>query len=130
MKTAQKIILTILVIIVTGCVSKPTPDEISRAYYGREMNQAECERIAEKVMLNRSWKDPGSVILKYGYCRKGYKRDTFTKTKFGYIIEGTANAKNSFGGYTGPEPFYIIMRNGRALFIGVLFGKSMHQYPL
>jgi len=116
--TVATLIATVLL---AGCAKPPVDSEIRNAYYGRPMEQAECEKIAERVMMRLPYKDPTSVILRFGLCRKGYKPESSVHKNrfvFGYVIEGTVNAKNSFGGYVGPQPFYVIIRDGRAIIRG------------
>lgn len=92
-RISQVLCCAVMVLLMTGCVSAPTVEEIANASYGREMTQEECESIAEEIMRNRPWKDPYSIVLEYEWCYKGYKQELFKKAEFGYIIEGTVNAK-------------------------------------
>lgn len=101
-------------IILAGCASAPTPDEVSRADYGKAMTEAECRAIVEPFLADRM-KDPSSVQFRHTACEKGYWGASpilGQSTVFGYFQSGQINAKNSYGGYVGFKPYKALIRDG------------------
>ena len=99
---------------VASCAIVPTTQEQAAADYGTPMEQAEAEAAAEAHIKARL-KDPGSAVFTWKPIYAGYLRGApivGRKTIYGYLLDGTVNAKNSFGGYTGAEPYQVIFRNG------------------
>lgn len=109
--------LAIVLLGLSGCatVPPPTPEQISAADYGAPVNQSfaegEIKKYWEKVL-----KDPYSAQYRFEPLAKGYdqaSRSYQQRTAFGYLLVGTVNAKNSFGGYVGAKPFRGLFRNGK-----------------
>ena len=105
--------VVVLPILFTGCVTTSTANETANADYGYEISQPECESHVREY-FKRTLKDFESARITYGGCYKGWiAGDTFRSVPvaYGYVIEGSVNAKNSFGGYTGRTPFAAVIKN-------------------
>jgi hypothetical protein len=56
-------------------------------------------------------KDPYSAVYRFETPRRGFVKDGIFvggKTHYGWIVSTWINAKNSFGGYTGAQLFYVM----------------------
>ncbi len=101
-------------LVLTGCASGPTTEEISKADYGRNMTAAECVAIAEQVVANRL-RDPSSAQFRHSPCYQGNWSSVPVlgmSVEFGWLQQGQVNAKNAFGGYVGFRPYQVLIRNG------------------
>lgn len=112
MKTFPLILLTLLIL--SGCAfQKPAPD----TYYGfppTDMTESIPEAMAYHL------KDPNSAQYRYsGVAVKGYMNDGLAhggKVGFtGWMVPFEVNAKNSYGGYTGYEPYIAFYETGRSI---------------
>lgn len=102
---------------VAGCAETATLADRQSADYGREMSQAECETVARNNVLPYL-KDPQSARITYSECRKSVAHSVpiFGLPKqAGYRIVANVNAKNSFGGYTGAQPWVMWLKDGKAI---------------
>ena len=106
------LIVAFFVLLITGCASAPSEEEIANAYYGKDHSQSECERIVESV-LSSSLKDPGSAQWQHGSCYKGWSSSLTSGKNFGWILRGSVNGKNSYGGYTGFSAYQAVIRDNR-----------------
>ena len=106
--------IALLLLLFAGCASMPTKEEIATADYGPE------PKNPREIVLNfidQTFKDPHSVIdLKISTPEKFYHGSAplFGMEKaFGWVIAFECNAKNSYGGYTGRETFYLFVTKGK-----------------
>jgi hypothetical protein len=109
--------------ILTGCAidPRPTPDEMSRIHaMPRPVDQNAAEQTARE-WLQANLKDPDSA--RYGAFRQpvggvlalpnlnsrgGQDFEHYGSMRYvGWFMCGEVNAKNSYGGYTGFEPFMV-----------------------
>lgn len=98
--------------ILSGCVTKPTPEQIANANYGTAMKQEDCEAAIKNVMQSYL-KDPQSAQYQFGTCHKSWVGGAFKSAlNFGYDMDASINAKNSFGGYTGAKQYKFFLKNG------------------
>jgi hypothetical protein len=106
----------LLLTLVSGCASSiPSPEEIANGDYGAQPSQEECETIAERK-IRSVLKDPNSAMFNHAICYRGYGPNAIIlPLQFGYWQEGTVNAKNSYGGYTGGTGYKVLINNGRAV---------------
>lgn len=97
--------VVLAVLMLSGC--GPTQQELRNADYGRPPSNPE-EVI--RSYMNTRLKDPDSA--KYS-IRKGPIQgwNSFGGMLFGYIVCADINAKNSYGGYTGWQPYYFLINN-------------------
>ena len=110
----KKILVMLLGFLLIGCASAPSQEEIENADYGSFQSQDDCIRISESK-IRRTLKDPSSAQFTHGTCYKGYWGTVpiyGLDAVFGYVHQGTVNAKNSFGGYTGASTFSTVIRDG------------------
>lgn len=115
-KIIQSLVLAwVTVMLVPGCASTPTADEVKTANYGRDMSAQECLALAERAIGN-GLKDPGSAQFRHtGACFKGYWDSVpilNMKAAFGWLQVGEVNGKNAYGGYVGFRQYQALIRDG------------------
>lgn len=103
----KKLSLCALILLV-GCVSSPSKNELSNANYGELPNDYQN---SIKSSVGSRLKDPYSAIYEFGTPYKGWCQSGFT-TLFGWIVPFSLNAKNSYGGYTGISPNAVMFIDG------------------
>ena len=98
----------------TACARMPTQQELSGIDYGNPVLQDDAENQA-KAYLSHRLKDPYSAVYDWQPVHTGWVKappllgggmDT------GWVLKGTVNAKNSFGGYVGAKPYQFMFREG------------------
>lgn len=111
-------LIAVAVLVLSGCASAPSKQEIANADYGAPMSPAQCQLIAEEAIRNQL-KDPDSAEFKNETpCFKDWMSSVpilGMKAAFGYLQTGEVNGKNSYGGYVGFRPFMVLMKNGHVL---------------
>lgn len=114
----MRILLAALVfVILAGCASKPTPEQIQAADYGASVYQADAEN-AVKGFFNVYLKDPESARYSFGTVYRGYMVGSVfegRKVEGGFLLDVTVNAKNSYGGYVGAKPYKFLLRNDKLI---------------
>jgi hypothetical protein len=97
----------------TGCRSTPTQEQLANADYGKPMEKSTAVHIAES-WLTGVLKDPESARHNWNTFDKGWVRKRWLSGEFlfGYVLKGTVNAKNSFGGYSGPRRYVFLFNDG------------------
>lgn len=112
------IAITLGALIIAGCASAPTKQQLADADYGAPMSPSECKALAERVTANQL-KDPSSAqFSNESPCFAGWMSSVpilGIKAAFGYLQKGEVNGKNSFGGYVGFRPYMVLMRNGEVV---------------
>lgn len=108
----KKLLCLISLSVLAGCVSNPTSMEINNGDYGaapsKELYEAKIKSYQEQRL-----KDPDSAKYRFSEPHKGWcKFDG--KVNYGWIVDYTLNAKNSFGGYVGQKPQFAFVKNGTA----------------
>ena len=97
----------------TACVTAPTASEAVAADYGQPIAQADAEAKAQAYILARL-KDPDSAKFTWQPIVKGWREGSGSKPViYGYRLDGTVNAKNSLGGYTGGKAYSALFRDGQ-----------------
>lgn len=102
----------VLLAFIFGCVAPPTAHELASADYGAPPENYE-ELV--KARVGQELIDPYSAVYTFDV---GPKRGWWTvggQRVHGYFICGTLNAKNRLGGYVGRKPYWVFVRDGRAL---------------
>jgi len=125
------VMVVLSALLVTGCASGPTPQEIESADYGASVYQADAERAVKAFFTNRL-KDPESARYSFGSVSRGYmvgSRVQGRKFEAGYLLDVSVNAKNSYGGYTGAKPYKILLNNDRIVQVMEVYPSGM-QLPL
>ena len=118
MKTVHVLRLAILLtFFLGGCATNQLTDEqIASADYGP---YPENYREIVKAYFSAALKDPYSANYNFERPYKGYSTKSILAgggpDKFGYLVKVYVNAKNSFGAYTGWEPYLFLIRNGRII---------------
>ncbi len=114
-----------------GCPTiRPTEEELKNSNYGTPISQIDAQK---QVMdfLNKSLKDPYSAQIKWGVIKKGWLREVpidGCNIQFGYIFAAEVNAKNSFGGYVGHEPYDFFFRDGVLISINESLNSGIVVY--
>lgn len=110
--------VSISAVLLTGCASAPTRQQISTADYGSPMTPSRCLAVAENHIASLL-KDPSSAQFRgETSCTKGWSGKApllGMKAVFGYVQTGQVNGKNSFGGYVGFRTYEVIMKNGQVI---------------
>ncbi|MBM6442366.1 hypothetical protein JQF37_01825 [Pseudomonas sp. MIL9] len=110
-------IIAVAALLLSGCASGPTQQEISSAYYGSAPSQSQAESEI-KGYFGRVLKDPYSAQYQFSQPRQGYMiGNAFEGRKLytGFIIFVDVNARNSFGGYTGNKSYQFLFKDGRMI---------------
>jgi hypothetical protein len=108
----MRIVIALVLFALTGCAFAPlSPQEQSQC--GTRPTEAEMASSVQAYIGQQNWKDadsvkvrniqsPGCVARQIGGLLNGGKRYV------GWEIDFEVNAKNSYGGYTGFEPRWIL----------------------
>lgn len=106
----KNLILIFISLAFVGCTIAPTTLELEHADYGQAPT---TQAIAQGVnaWLVPRLKDPTSARFEFGQLKKGWVA-LQQQVVFGYTIDLTVNARNSFGGYAGPKLYRAFFRNG------------------
>ncbi len=100
-----------VVLIVGGCASRPTQQEMAAADYGSY--PSDYEQVIRNYM-QRILKDPESA--RYEFLNQPQKAWTsMGGKKYGYAVCTYINSKNSFGGYVGNRLNYFLIKNGQVI---------------
>ncbi len=105
----MKKIFYVLFFFLIGCatIPKPTMEQIEAADCGAfPLNYED----AIKGVISPHLLDPYSAMFTFTRPLKGWN-DMGSKPIYGWVVCGTVNAKNRFGGYVGVKPFYTMIRN-------------------
>jgi hypothetical protein len=110
-------IVCVALILLAGCAAMPviTDQQLATADYGAAVTQPEAEAMA-KTWLNGYLKDPYSAVTQWEPVAKGIVTTSLLdghRELPGYIMNGTVNAKNSYGGYIGARSFRFLFRDGK-----------------
>lgn len=114
----KNLIIISLCLLFTGCatlpepIKPPTAEELAKMDYGSPLT-IDYEKFI-KNYFNENLKDPESARYKFQQPRHFWYRDSPIlggKEYIGYAIFAEVNAKNSFGGYNGFEPYIFIFKN-------------------
>lgn len=105
-----------VLLLLAGCAAPQlSQTELANADYGRQATATECTSIAEDY-IKATLKDPFSAQFVHGRaCYKGALKRSLMQGGswvFGYLQEGTVNAKNSYGGYVGFRSYKALIRDG------------------
>ena len=108
----KKILAVTVVLLLSGCVTPPTSIEVQNADYGEKPSK-ELYESKVKAYQEGQLKDPMSAVYSFSVPRKGWCI-FHSKVNFGWIVDYTLNAKNSYGGYVGAKPQFTIIQNNTA----------------
>lgn len=117
----KRVLLTavfVAMIGVAGCAPPPiTKAQLAAMDYGSPMTQDQAVGAAV-AWLNSYLKDPYSAHYTWQPVYKGVVTTSIMEGRQqlpGYILDGTVNAKNSYGGYTGAQDFQFLIHDGKVL---------------
>jgi len=96
-----------------ACASRqPTQEQLSAANWGSlPPNYQDMVR----AHIGAALKDPYSAVFEFRQPVASWARLIGGDTEYAWVVCGTLNAKNSFGGYAGAQPFYAAIRDGRVI---------------
>jgi hypothetical protein len=98
----------------TACARMPTQQELAGLNYGGPVSQDSAESQA-KSYLSQRLKDPYSAVYEWQPVATGWVKAPPILgggIDAGWVLKGTVNAKNSFGGYVGAKPYQFMFANG------------------
>ena len=124
-------IMALSALLLSGCASPPTQQDIQSADYGASVYQADAEN-ATKIFFGNRLKDPESARYSFGNIYKGYivgSRVQGRKLEAGYLLDVNVNAKNSYGGYVGAKPYKVLLHNDKVIQVIEIYPSGM-QLPL
>lgn len=124
-------IVAVLVLTLSGCAAvPPTAEELASADYGGLSTTKTYAVTTAERLIKGMLKDPDSVKFNWVSFGKGYVNSR-SGTVYGWKLTGTANARNSFGGYTGGKPYIFLYRGGQLFAVWVpltgRYGTSLHR---
>lgn len=109
-----------LVLALVGCVNVPRAQleaEVARIGYGDDLAPGYEEKV--KAAMELRLKDPASAIYRFGDPYKNWQTkaaiDGGQLDKVGWCVPVLINAKNSYGGYTGFQPYRVWFRDNRVI---------------
>jgi hypothetical protein len=109
-----------MMVFIAGCATPPlTPQQVAAADYGTTVTQTDAEAAA-KTWLSSYLKDPYSAVEVWQPVTQGYATTSIMEGQqryFGYLLDGTVNAKNAYGGYVGARAFQFLIRNGQVVHV-------------
>lgn len=114
------LLFTFVVLFVGGCAATtpPTPEEQQAAYYGKVISQEEAEQIVKTYVESRLKDSSSAQYAGFTQVEKGYLKSGLIyggNVYYGYRINVNVNAKNSYGGYVGFQPYVFVLRDGRVI---------------
>lgn len=112
MKKFVLALLTLTAFVFLGCATAPPPtrEQLANADYGDPPSNHE-ELI--KSFLSASLIDPYSAMYTFDHPVKGWTKAA--GEAYGWVVCGSLNAKNRFGGYVGAKPFYVMIKNNKII---------------
>ena len=104
----KQVLLAVGVALLAACTTPVTQTEISKAVYpARPSDEAADKHI--RSYLAGVLKDPDSLRLECRETRKGWARQHRDRpADFGWVKPCSVNAKNSYGGYVGAQPYVFL----------------------
>jgi hypothetical protein len=111
MKTLICMSLAVACLAFAGCgTPAPTSQQFAVADYGPPIGEKDREIIKE--WARAGLKDPDSAKFEFEEPRKAAVQENRVWT-YVWVQKFWINAKNSYGGYTGREPYWVYYRDGR-----------------
>ena len=108
----MKHLIVLTALLLGGCVSAPTSEEMTSADYGPPPKDYEA---TVREYLSHTLKDPYSYDLKFLFEPRKDWSGLGARKQFGYAVCANVNAKNSFGAYTGFKLTYFLIRNDQVV---------------
>lgn len=115
----RNVVLLGITLMLTGCGAayKVDPAQINAVNAGAQPAKDTITAMAENQIRLRL-KDPDSAQFRWpnGFVA-GAHQPLMEKPIYGWVTCGTVNAKNSYGGYTGPQAILIVVRESQIVFM-------------
>lgn len=114
-------------LILGGCVSAPTAQQMQEAYYGEPIALEDAEAKIRDIMADKL-KDPESARYSCHLGGKGYIGSGMAwggSDVFGYVVACDINAKNSFGAYAGAQRYGFVFVDGQLRRAAMFSGGAM-----
>lgn len=103
----NRFFFAVVVSALAGCATPPTQQEISSADYGPEPSNYQA---VIKDYMASALKDPESA--RYEFYRKTTEKGFSGNPRtYGWVTCFNVNAKNSYGGYTGMQKYFVLIRH-------------------
>jgi hypothetical protein len=127
MKNIRLILAAVTLTFLTGCATTtPTPQQFAEADYGDYPTNY-------KTLIGNYYrqylKDPDSA--QFQFESEPYKDYTYRtpngKLVFGYSVDFSLNAKNSYGGYVGFQPKRALIHNSQIHDVTVVRAMEMYR---
>ncbi len=104
MRIVVKILVLLIFLMVIGCASGPTEEEVANADYG---NYPKNEDQIIKNYMDRRLKDSDSAKYEFLNKPRAFYMGRGNNVSYGYAVCIEINSKNSYGGYTGWKPYFF-----------------------
>ncbi len=111
MQKNTTLILLLVMVLLTGCETLPTKQQMDAADYGLVPVPESAIRVAT-AEISKTLIDPYSAKINCKAPVKGVMNKTF-ENHYGYLTVCYVNAKNRFGAYTGITEYFFWSRDGR-----------------
>ena len=120
--------LCVLCITILGCTAPVTNSDIAAANFPSKPTTENSDAQINQYLQN-TLKDPDSLKLKCEPARKGWGRQfRERKPDYGWIVPCSVNAKNSFGGYTGPKPYIFLFTSQGLKILEVSMFREFNEH--
>ena len=96
--------------LLAGCAAPPTYEEMSKAEYGPPVKDYQA---TIRSHMETTLKDPDSA--KYDFYRAPVKAYSGRPPLYGWGTCFKVNAKNSYGGYTGMQQYFVLISYDRVV---------------
>lgn len=131
-KAMKKTLLAALIaasVVLAGCQTIPplSKEQIEAADYG-PMTGDKAQQVI-RAYLSEVLIDPYSYQIEFRNFKKHWGLDKSGKYHFGWVQYYVINAKNRMGGYTGKEPHWAFIENGRIIQIYSFYPSDGRVYP-
>jgi hypothetical protein len=110
----KSLALVIILSVCAGCAT-PSREAMATADYGPYPTDYE-QQI--KQVIEPTLRDPWSAHYQFTAPQKGWAGGNALvtiKTRYGWIVGVSVNAKNGFGGYTGWKQYSFLVTGGQVL---------------
>lgn len=95
-----------------GCVLSTPEAPTDAGAYGEPVERSRAEAVAAQ-WLSENMRDPDSVQARWLKIDRFFSYNGINDTFVGYGLDATVNARNGFGGMSGPEPYTFVFYDGK-----------------
>jgi hypothetical protein len=106
----MKHLLAVAAVVILAACARPSTNNLTLADCGPMPDQASAEKYVSDAVSSMEFRDPGSVqISDVRIVRPTAYQGVMSRIPIaGWLVYFRVNAKNGYGGYTGPRPFLLI----------------------